>query len=198
MTESSRCSRGRLESLCTLEEPFERQTPRREISAPCPPDDASSISICWTLVPAGGGGACDSLVPPLRALLPRRGGAAGRGWASRSTTSRSTGGSNASRRCSPTRPGSPRHTVGDRWFVDETYVKVRSQWRYVYRAVDQFGQVVGVYVPSGAMARRRAGSSNGRWPPRRSRRLRSSRTRPRCTRACCRSAVAFAELANAI
>jgi hypothetical protein len=28
-----------------------------------------------------------------------------------------------------------RHAVGDRWQVDETYVKVAGQWRYVYRAV---------------------------------------------------------------
>jgi DDE domain len=39
-----------------------------------------------------------------------------------------------------------RHAVGDRWFVDETYVKVAAQWRYVYRAVDQFGQVIDVFV----------------------------------------------------
>src|SRR6266516_1230525 len=39
-----------------------------------------------------------------------------------------------------------RHAVGDRWFVDETYVKVAGQWRYVYRAVDQFGQVIDVFV----------------------------------------------------
>ena len=39
-----------------------------------------------------------------------------------------------------------RHAVGDRWFVDETYVKVAGVWRYVYRAVDQFGQVIDVYV----------------------------------------------------
>jgi transposase-like protein len=39
-----------------------------------------------------------------------------------------------------------RHAVGDRWWVDETYVKVASQWRYVYRAVDQFGQVIDVFV----------------------------------------------------
>jgi transposase-like protein len=32
-----------------------------------------------------------------------------------------------------------RHSVGDRWFVDETDVKVAGRWRYVYRAVDQFG-----------------------------------------------------------
>jgi IS6 family transposase len=39
-----------------------------------------------------------------------------------------------------------RHVVGDRWFVDETYVKVAGCWRYVYRAVDQYGQVVDVFV----------------------------------------------------
>jgi transposase, IS6 family len=39
-----------------------------------------------------------------------------------------------------------RHAVGQRWFVDETSVKVSSRWRYVYRAVDQFGQVIDVFV----------------------------------------------------
>jgi transposase-like protein len=39
-----------------------------------------------------------------------------------------------------------RHGVGDRWQVDETYVKVAGRWRYVYRAVDQFGQVIDVFV----------------------------------------------------
>ena len=39
-----------------------------------------------------------------------------------------------------------RHAVGDRWFVDETYVKVSGRWRYVYRAVGQDGQVIDVYV----------------------------------------------------
>lgn len=39
-----------------------------------------------------------------------------------------------------------RHAVGGRWFVDETYVKVAGVWRYVYRAVDQNGQVIDVYV----------------------------------------------------
>jgi len=41
-----------------------------------------------------------------------------------------------------------RHAVGDRWQVDETYVKVAGQWRYVYRAIDQFGQVIDVFVSS--------------------------------------------------
>ena len=39
-----------------------------------------------------------------------------------------------------------RHAVGDRWFVDETYVKVAGRWRYVYRAVDQYGQVIDVLL----------------------------------------------------
>ncbi|WP_018500956.1 IS6 family transposase [Parafrankia discariae] len=37
-----------------------------------------------------------------------------------------------------------RHTPSDRWFVDETYVKVAGRWAYLYRAVDQFGQVIDV------------------------------------------------------
>jgi transposase-like protein len=39
-----------------------------------------------------------------------------------------------------------RHAPGGRWYVDETYVKVNGVWRYVYRAVDQYGQVVDVLV----------------------------------------------------
>jgi transposase-like protein len=39
-----------------------------------------------------------------------------------------------------------RHRVGDRWQVDETYVKVAGRWRYVYRAIDQSGQVIDVFV----------------------------------------------------
>ena len=39
-----------------------------------------------------------------------------------------------------------RHAVGDCWRVDETYVKVTGRWRYVYRAIDQFGQVIDVLV----------------------------------------------------
>jgi transposase, IS6 family len=39
-----------------------------------------------------------------------------------------------------------RHATGDRWFVDETYVKVAGRWVYLYRAIDQFGQVIDVLV----------------------------------------------------
>ncbi|MFI5898414.1 IS6 family transposase, partial [Actinoplanes sp. NPDC051513] len=41
---------------------------------------------------------------------------------------------------------SARHAPGDRWFVDETYVKVNGVWRYAYRAIDQYGQVIDVLV----------------------------------------------------
>ncbi len=39
-----------------------------------------------------------------------------------------------------------RHCPGDRWFVDETYVKVNGVWRYAYRAIDQYGQVIDVLL----------------------------------------------------
>ena len=39
-----------------------------------------------------------------------------------------------------------RHSPGDLWFVDETYVKVNGVWRYVYRAIDQQGQVIDVLL----------------------------------------------------
>ncbi len=35
---------------------------------------------------------------------------------------------------------------GDRWFVDETYVKVNGGWTYLYRAIDQYGQVIDVWL----------------------------------------------------
>ena len=73
-------------------------------------------------VSAGGDHSRGPLVPPLRLVLSRHRGA-GRAGPSRSTTSR------------------------DRWFVDEIYVKVAGRWRYLYRAVDQYGQVIDV-LPS--------------------------------------------------
>ena len=39
-----------------------------------------------------------------------------------------------------------RHRASLRWLVDETYVKVAGVWRYVYRAVDEHGQVIDVLV----------------------------------------------------
>jgi transposase, IS6 family len=37
-----------------------------------------------------------------------------------------------------------RHVIGDRWHVDETYLKVGG--RYLFRAIDQFGQVIDVFL----------------------------------------------------
>ena len=46
-----------------------------------------------------------------------------------------------------------RHATGRRWHVDETYVKVSGSWPYVYRAVDEYGQVIdafsAVVLPAG-------------------------------------------------
>jgi IS6 family transposase len=54
-----------------------------------------------------------------------------------------------------------RHAVGGRWFVDETYVKFAGRWRYIYRAIDQFGRVIDVLPPCGVTPPRRTGSSSG-------------------------------------
>ena len=35
-----------------------------------------------------------------------------------------------------------KHPVGSSWRVDETYVRVGGQWKYLYRAVDGLGQTV--------------------------------------------------------
>jgi transposase, IS6 family len=39
-----------------------------------------------------------------------------------------------------------RHAPGNRWFADETYVKVAGKWAYLYRAVDQHGQIIDVLL----------------------------------------------------
>ena len=33
-------------------------------------------------------------------------------------------------------------SVGSSWRMDETYIKVKGQWKYLYRAVDKKGQTV--------------------------------------------------------
>ena len=39
-------------------------------------------------------------------------------------------------------------TMGYSWRVDETYVKVKGQWKYVYRAVDKHGDTIDFYLSS--------------------------------------------------
>ena len=38
-----------------------------------------------------------------------------------------------------------RRPVGTRWRVDETYTRLNGKWTYIYRAIDQDGQVVDAY-----------------------------------------------------
>jgi putative transposase len=33
-----------------------------------------------------------------------------------------------------------KHSVGNSWCMDETYIKVKGVWKYLYRAVDKEGQ----------------------------------------------------------
>src|ERR1700760_1914355 len=36
--------------------------------------------------------------------------------------------------------------VGRSWYIDETYIRVRGQWRYLYRAIDRDGALVDVML----------------------------------------------------
>jgi transposase-like protein len=36
--------------------------------------------------------------------------------------------------------------VGQRWAVDETYIRITGVWCYAYRAIDEHDQVIDVYV----------------------------------------------------
>ena len=36
--------------------------------------------------------------------------------------------------------------VGTRWAVDETYIRMAGRWVYAYRAIDEHGQVIDVYL----------------------------------------------------
>src|SRR5919206_958886 len=39
-----------------------------------------------------------------------------------------------------------RKTVSTTWLVDETYVKIRGKWHYLYRGIDQDGQVLDCWL----------------------------------------------------
>jgi putative transposase len=47
---------------------------------------------------------------------------------------------NALRRC--------RARPGDKWHVDEVFITISGQWRYLWRAVDQHGNVLDILVTS--------------------------------------------------
>jgi putative transposase len=36
--------------------------------------------------------------------------------------------------------------IGRSWYIDETYIRVRGQWRYLYRAIDRDGALVDVML----------------------------------------------------
>jgi DDE superfamily endonuclease len=76
-----------------------------------------------------------------------------------------------------------RHAPGDRWFADETYGKVAGAWTYLYRAVDQHGQVIESCCRAGVTWRLPGGSSPGRCAPARSR-PKSPQITPPSTRGC--------------
>ncbi|SUY92938.1 Uncharacterised protein [Buttiauxella agrestis] len=47
-----------------------------------------------------------------------------------------------------------KHPVGRRWRMDETYIKVKGQWKYLYRAVDSNGQTIDfLKLPKGELDR---------------------------------------------
>ena len=39
-----------------------------------------------------------------------------------------------------------RRRVGQRWSIDETYIRIAGRWSYAFRAIDEDGQVIDVYV----------------------------------------------------
>lgn len=39
-----------------------------------------------------------------------------------------------------------KRSYGSTWYVDETYVKVKGQWRYLYRAIDGRGNTIDFYL----------------------------------------------------
>lgn len=38
--------------------------------------------------------------------------------------------------------------LGDTWFIDEVFIRIRGRWQYLYRAVDQDGDVIDILVQS--------------------------------------------------
>jgi transposase-like protein len=53
-----------------------------------------------------------------------------------------------------------KHGVGSSWRVDETYVRVGGEWRYLYRAVDKLDQTVDFLRTAIATSSLRRGASS--------------------------------------
>ena len=74
-------------------------------------------------------------------VVPRRGGAAGRAGRARRPRHRLEVG--AALRPGRERRSRPRlRPTNDSWRVDETYIRVKGKWRYLYRAVDSSGATI--------------------------------------------------------
>jgi hypothetical protein len=54
-----------------------------------------------------------------------------------------------------------RHVAGNRWFVDETYLKVAGRWVYLYRAIDSTGRSLTFSRRQSGIWRRPVGSLPG-------------------------------------
>ena len=41
-----------------------------------------------------------------------------------------------------------RKRYSNRWYLDETYIKVKGEWKYLYRAIDEGGNTIDFYLSS--------------------------------------------------
>jgi len=97
--------------------------------------------------------------------------------------------------------GAHRHRVGVRWAVDETYIRMAGRWVYAYRAIDEHGQVIDVYLSetrdtAAATTFFERAIDHADVRPRASRRTRPRPTRRRCGRSCRRRSISRARWSN--
>jgi hypothetical protein len=82
-----------------------------------------------------------------------------------------------------------RSPVGTRWRLDETLLKINGRWRYVFRCLDEHGQIVDVYLSDHRLPRPLALSSSApsrhaTWRRPASPVTRRNATRQRCGLCC--------------